>query len=71
MYLHVFDVVVFKHTLLEFFVQVFPLSLSAIFLLTAHAAIGPLFMWIVFDLAYCVHKWRSVNFCGILFDQVV
>ncbi|CAM9970296.1 unnamed protein product, partial [Phaeothamnion confervicola] len=33
------------------------------------AALVPLFLVILFEMAYSVHKRRSVPFCGIFFDQ--
>lgn len=34
-----------------------------------HALIIPLFLVLFFEVAYEVHKRRSVNFCGIIFDE--
>ncbi|CAM9530988.1 unnamed protein product, partial [Hapterophycus canaliculatus] len=36
---------------------------------TTHAAVIPLFLVVMFEVAYAVHKRRSVQFCGIVFDQ--
>lgn len=41
------------------------LNLPLFFLL---AAVIPLFLVIMFEVAYAVHKRRSVKFCGIVFD---
>lgn len=32
------------------------------------AAVIPLFLVVMFEVAYAVHKRRSVKFCGIVFD---
>eukprot|EP00752_Nemacystus_decipiens_P011149 g9905.t1 len=36
---------------------------------TTRAAVIPLFLVVMFEVAYAVHKRRSVKFCGIVFDQ--
>ncbi|CAM9590243.1 unnamed protein product [Choristocarpus tenellus] len=36
---------------------------------TTHAIVIPLFLVVMFEVAYAVHKRRSVKFCGIVFDQ--
>ncbi|CAM9287564.1 unnamed protein product [Ectocarpus fasciculatus] len=36
---------------------------------TTRAAVIPLFLVVTFEVAYAVHKRRSVQFCGIVFDQ--
>lgn len=37
-------------------------------LLAFPAAVIPLFLVVMFEVAYAVHKRRSVKFCGIVFD---
>lgn len=36
--------------------------------LSSPAAVIPLFLVVMFEVAYAVHKRRSVKFCGIVFD---
>lgn len=42
---------------------------AAGFAKVVHAFIIPLFLVLFFEVAYTVHKRRSVNFCGITFDE--
>lgn len=43
-------------------------AFSLCFILLFLAAVIPLFLVIMFEVAYAVHKRRSVKFCGIVFD---
>src|SRR4051794_4134146 len=43
-------------------------SPAALLANTTHALVMPLFLVALFEMAYYVHKARSVKFCGIVFD---